>query len=293
MIVSQHQLNDFISNKKKYYYRYILGLKKKEISMALELGTIVHKAILEWISSDGDEKNEKKIIMEALSEAKNQENVVTANAMIGGFFKRYRDLFKNQVTKSFTDPDSEIYVRVGDDYISCHPDIIYQLPDKSIWIGEIKTTSNIEDFADGLPLDFQINMYFHALKQHSEGKGWKPSGVHYLAIRKPSIRQKKSESLEDFLDRIQMEYQSPESFGKDPSFYFRDEKLLMKDSLIEEDLKVILKDLKQSIRQNLWYCDTSKCNKFGGCEYRPLCSTFPENRQMIIDAYYERKEEKS
>jgi hypothetical protein len=88
--------------------------------------------------------------------------------------------------------------------------VIDGLSDDSVT--ELKTTSRLDaSYIDRLDVDFQISWYLEAasrIKQRPIRK------MNYAVIRWPSSKQRKKETVEEYIERIQKDYQDR------PDFYF-------------------------------------------------------------------------
>jgi len=140
-------------------------------------------------------------------------------------------------------------------------------------IVEHKTASKIGDsYIDRLPLDTQIRGYIFGAQ---EGLGLHPVEVLYDVIRKCSLRRKSDEDLDDFNERIALDYASR------PEFYFFRETLKFNSSDIGQFVNDM--DLTFSEYSNIvdnydpknpasWVCSDNICNEFfKNCPYMPLC----------------------
>lgn len=131
---------------------------------------------------------------------------------------------------------------------------------------EYKTASQInKGYFDRVSLDEQITLYMYAYR---EKFGVKPEGVIYRVLKKPTIRQTKKESLEQFCNRLEQDYVDR------PDFYFFEQKYYRS----ENDLKQFEKELWAFTQQYLYEkrndinCkNASRCLDFGQCEYMPIC----------------------
>lgn len=104
-------------------------------------------------------------------------------------------------------------------------DGLYEGPRGKLWLHETKTKTTVDE--DGirlsLPFDLQTMLYSYvAQKVYGRSVG----GVLYDVIRRPGLKQGKTESLKGFLDRIKLE------IAKNPAHYFyRWENVLAKDDI--------------------------------------------------------------
>lgn len=135
------------------------------------------------------------------------------------------------------------------------------------WLLELKTAGQINStYIDKLMIDSQITTYFYALQRH---KNINLSGVIYRIVKKPSIRQTKKETVQQYCERLIEDYKFR------PDFYFFEEKLYRSNEdmkLYERELWMFTQYLLQCNREGLWYRNTSRCADWGKCDYLPLCT---------------------
>lgn len=116
-----------------------------------------------------------------------------------------------------------------------------------------------------LPLDRQI-----ALEAYGT---WRATGleareVFYRMMRKPSIRQRKGEDIEEFCERVAQDYLDR------PDFYCVEEHFLRTaDDLlrIETELWEWASQIRRSRAAGTWTRNTSQCAEYGGCQFLALC----------------------
>lgn len=142
---------------------------------------------------------------------------------------------------------------------------------KEHWIMETKTKSRISgNLVDMLQFDFQSFMYMHGCKLTY---GILPKGVLYNIVRKPQIERKKTETIDQFTDRLKNDIKNR------PEFYFiRYQVSIPKEEYenwVNNDLNMILNEYKSWEASNFSniYRNTINCEtKFGSCQYLPICA---------------------
>lgn len=142
------------------------------------------------------------------------------------------------------------------------------MKDGEPWLVEHKTSSVINaTYKNKLPMDQQTLTYSWAdWKQHDEVI----SGVVYDVIKKPTIRQKKAESREDFLNRLRQSYiDGPEKH------FFREDLKYSKKQLIKFEKKLItiiklMRKAEENPKEEV-YRNEGACSDFGGCMYKEIC----------------------
>jgi hypothetical protein len=116
-----------------------------------------------------------------------------------------------------------------------------------------------------LPLDRQLALECYGT--------WRATGmevreVFYRMMRKPSIRQKKGESIGDYCERISADYQER------PDFYCVEEHLIRTaDDLLRTEVELWewASQLRRAKAGGVWTRNTSQCAEYGGCAFVPLC----------------------
>jgi hypothetical protein len=116
-----------------------------------------------------------------------------------------------------------------------------------------------------LPLDRQIALACYGT--------WRATGlqvreVFYRFVRKPSIKQRKDESIEEFCERLAQDYLDR------PDFYAHEEHILRSsDDLVrvEAELWEWASQLRRLRAGEFWPRNTSACVDFGGCAFMGKC----------------------
>jgi hypothetical protein len=122
-----------------------------------------------------------------------------------------------------------------------------------------------------LPLDRQVAIYRYGI--------WRATGrrvetVRYRWTRKPQIRQRQNETVEEYCERIRQDY------VERPDFYLHEEEpqfATTGDLLrIEAELWVLAEQVRHAERQKLYVRNTAHCHEFGGCQFIPICTGDPD-----------------
>lgn len=151
-------------------------------------------------------------------------------------------------------------------------DGVFRVPKrpKELWLMEHKFKSFIqeENLVDTLSLDFQVNVYLWALRRLY---GIVPTGVLYDIIRKPSIRQNRSETFQVYCKRLEKDVQSR------PEFYFIRLEICISEKDMDKfeiEFEYLLRDFVNWFDKSIGhYKNTYHCvDKYGRCPYLPICS---------------------
>lgn len=249
MIVSISRIKLFKACRRAYELKYIHELEPVEKAEALETGITYHE-MLEELYKEGDFLN----IEEEYS--KEQAMAVAYKKYIYPHFK----------------------VKSVEDWFE------YELPDCDKLIGrtdgiaedgvlvEHKTTSQEigEDYEYNLQWDEQILAYMLATGTR---KMW------YTVCRKPTIRQKKDESDEEFFQRM------VEWYDTDTPSKIRLLAVERTDEEVEQfrrELVSMIDTMKKAESVGEFYRNCSHCNKYGRrCEYSSICLHYDPNQEYI------------
>jgi hypothetical protein len=191
--------------------------------------------------------------------------------------------------------DSDVWVEVNpfenmDNGEVGYVDSVLELPDGSRWLVEDKTTSRFEDaetLAMALRMDDQIATYALAFAD----QGIKLAGVKYRQVLKTLLRQKKTETLQEYVERVGEVYQSePGTYCREIQIIFNDDDLktwrVQKD---RENLDIIQYFDRYDLAE--WPFNGSSCiSAYGPCEFLGLCNNpcdtsknFTENGKEPLD----------
>jgi hypothetical protein len=131
-----------------------------------------------------------------------------------------------------------------------------------------------------LPLDRQLQLGRYGV--------WRATGrpvnrVHYRWVKKPSIKQRQGETVDEFTDRLAADYEAREDFYsyEPPPSYITAADLLR----IEAELWTWAEQLRALRRQRIYDRNTASCSDFGGCKYVAICSGDPDAEHL----YYRRE----
>ena len=151
----------------------------------------------------------------------------------------------------------------GGGRITAHPG--YELIENKL-VGQI-TPQKVQR----LPLDRQVAIYRYGIWRAT---GRKVETVRYRWTRKPQIRQKQNETLEEYADRIVADYKERPDFyvhvGK-PQFATTGDLLR-----IEAELWQLAEMVRAAERGRIFVRNTAHCSDFGGCPYVAVCTRDPD-----------------
>jgi|SRR6185503_12759564 len=144
-------------------------------------------------------------------------------------------------------------------------------PTGDLWLFETKTKSYIDEqsLSDRLNFELQVMLYLWAMKQTY---GETPRGVLYNIVKRPLLRQKVKESLDDFCDRITADVQSrPEEYFVRYNVSVTPDEL---DEWANRDLQRMMAHLyRWANNPDHTYRNSGACQMWNRpCEYLRLCA---------------------
>lgn len=149
---------------------------------------------------------------------------------------------------------------------------------------EIKTTSRLDSaYLERLELDWQVSSYMAAA---SVVYGQPVRHMVYRIAKKPSIRQKKTETHADFVVRLVEDYKSR------PDFYFEEVMISRTDDQIQRwwfEAWELHERILRIENGGMTVRNSRHCLDFGRCTYFDLCrgAVGPEAFRVLDDAHPE------
>jgi hypothetical protein len=125
-----------------------------------------------------------------------------------------------------------------------------------------------------LVLDRQVTLGAYGL--------WRATGkpvtkIHYRYVKKPQIKQRQNETVDQFCSRIIADYRER------PDFYCYEETLFRttEDMLrVECELWIWAEQLRNLRRQRIYDRNVSSCDDYGGCQFLPICTAEPDHQSL-------------
>ena len=193
----------------KEHLRYDRNLVPKRNSEARNLGTAVHKG-LETHSVDAALAELDREVHSQEEQDKLDTQKATVAAMLKGYwaagFSTFDSLkpelkFSVPIRNPKTGANSKKFLFEG------KVDGVATI-DGQHWLVEYKTSGQLDQsYFDKLYLDTQVTSYIYGAQR---ALGITFAGVIYRVIRKPTIRQKQKETLEEYFARLEADYLDPE-----------------------------------------------------------------------------------
>jgi hypothetical protein len=293
--------------RRRYYFAYILGVRRAFRSIPLRMGGIWHLGVGEYESGTPIE-TAVSMIRQAyadepcpacLSQVEYEVEEETVIAMVLGHYDRYRD---DQIIKSIAVEKMFAVPIINPDTGRPTPsfesagmvDRIGALPDQTTAVVERKTTSeSIEPespYWKALRNDPQISRYMLATK----ALGFDVTKVIYDVVKKPAIRPRQVTKAEVALANRDGHYcglalegpcperETPKMYGARlradmkarPDFYFARNEIARTDGDLEEfqyDLWQTQQEIRQAMNNGRFYRNPASCLEPFTCDYLDVC----------------------
>ena len=257
-------LDEWLMDREQARLSYVEGWSSKGLSVPLDFGLSFHDC-LEWVAKGRSYKTAYRRVLNPYYERKapkieyhERGKLLQIIDMADVVFKEYWKYWQN-FDKDFRYLFQEESFNVPHRTKNGHEvplrgrwDAVYQSSDNGIWLMENKTKSVIDELGllAALPFDLQSMLYVHALQTHLK----KPvAGILYNVIRRPQLRQKKTENHEEFIQRVQ------DDVVKRPEHYF----MRWKVDLTQDDIdKWVTRSLDPILDQVYLWWQSIKENPF-------------------------------
>ena len=216
----QHHISLFRRDRKAFYNQFVLRLPEANPDY-FKIGRAVDIAVKCFHLH-----NKAVYPMDYLPRAQ----VDLVEVMIRGYIKKYQETsFRN-----FSVPLYEI--PMGEFLLQCSPDLVADDIEGNGWIIELKT--GVQHDA----LDFQTLTYCWA---YYKINGYAPAGLLKRTVRKPTIKQRKKETPEEFSKRLHQDYDDrPDNYYKAEAVEVPLAEILEHEKYIKEILRSINRALK-------------------------------------------------
>ena len=254
MKFSHSRINTFKQCPKLFDYKYNQNLVKIDgDSESLMLGKAFHRGIelgdVNKLEKELDENND------FLTE-NNETNKVIVLAMVEAFFNKYPHHNEGDVHH-----EVKIETTFGNHDFIMFADAIIEEPD-GIILREYKTASRIDStYIDKLKFNDQISRYCLAIEQEYH----KPvKRIEYYVAKKPLLRLKQNETLEQFRNRLVEKISEDEESIQ----YFE---LTRTREQLDEELSDLIYDMDTISKTTHYTKNLSACSCYGNCPYLELC----------------------
>lgn len=268
MQFSHSRINCFKQCPKMFDYKYNQHLFRIDgDSTALILGKAFHRGIelgnVEELEKELDDNND-------FLDENAETNKVIVLAMVEAFFNKFPHHNEGNVKH-----EVEIKTDFDDNEFIMYADAIVEEPDGLI-LREYKTASRIDaTYIDKLEFNDQISRYCLAIEQEL---GKKVKKIEYYVAKKPLLRQKNGETLEQFRERLVEKITEDEESIQ----YFE---LHRTKEQLEEEKEDLIYDMNVINNTKRYTKNLSACSCYGNCPYLNLCM-----KEKDAELLYEVKE---
>ena len=269
----------FMNCRKKWEYEYIRRLAPRRVSIPFLVGGLFHDGLdrMYKVGAFDAEEFEEQVVLPKCEQAAEQclepgqsDDVWMQRAVVMGMLKGYAKAYLKGDMASYkilrAEESFAIPLEKGRQYMGKRDLLVMDRKTEKLVLFEHKTTSRLDGgYLAKLPLDNQILGY-----AWSVGKlmGRLPERVVYNVAKKPGIRQKASETFEEFAARVEQEY------VLEPARYFYRETIHFSKADIDRfyaGLGPIAGEMERCVKTNFFYQNTGHCTTYGACQYMPLC----------------------
>lgn len=288
--LSFSSISMFLNCKRMYWWKYVRNLVPNKFNKAYLIGTVVHHGIYQLYAKNPNAIN---IALELFNEKVNElraslnispeieqdlvEQELVIKGMLNAYAARYSDII--EATLHHVN-EHELTIPINDNVrVTANLDNILDSGDGKL-VHEIKTSKSVTpDYVRNIQNSLQAAIYFHGYNLVNEND--KLIGIMYDVIKKPSIRRKKLESYQGYLDRLVDYYDDP---TKIDNFYMEIIKvpLLGKNRVFETIDKISSEILTYGDDKSMYYCNDMFCNIYGKCTYFDLCH-YNENPNTLMN----------
>ncbi len=290
--LSYSSISTFLECRRKFWWNYVRRLVPIQLNQAFLVGEIVHFGISEMYA-----KNENAIedamthfnsrvneLRSALAISPNieqelveQEYVV--RGMLNGYKSKYSDII--EVTEHIkNEHELRFVVNENINILAYLDNILLSLDGKLVH--EIKTTKSLTpEYVKNIQNSLQAALYFHGNNHIETDESNQFVGILYDVIRKPSIRVKKNEAYDAYLQRLIDYYEDPKS--EFDNFHMEVIKFpLISKQRVFETVEGVGNDIL-SIREDKsrYYCNDRACLVRSKCVYYDICH-FGENPSTML-----------
>lgn len=240
--VSISKLGTFKACRRMYELKYIEGLKSDAVSNALQIGANYHELLAQ--------SNKTKFIPVDFDKA---TAMATAYSK---YIKPELGVLKNVETW--------IEQVITDDYKLVG--VLDGMTQDGILVEHKTTSLSLEEFEYNLQWDEQMLAYMLMTGARS---------IIYSVVKKPTIRQRKTETEEQFFDRMVKWYD--EETDKKIAMIYQERS----DAEVEQFRKQLVRMTKEMETDN-FYRNTSYCRSWGRmCEYAPMCLKYNPDEEYF------------
>lgn len=297
--MSVSSVQDWMTCKRLYYYKRIKKYERTVYNLPFIVGRVVHEGLAALMRKSKDPKTGKPNVLavmkaafvkerlmaqkqyvlssEQLAELDRQEYVT--RGMLTAYATKYSKMIRDM---ELMGSEVEGALQISDDAtVVIKMDNIARIRAKKV-LHELKTTKVITpDYIKRIQTDLQTAVYFHFHNIIFEDE--KIDEIMYDVIRKPSIKQKKKETLPEYMNRLAEWYQKPDDYGG----VFHIERFKSPGISESDAINTVVKVSEEMLRSKQkedYYQDFDKCHSYFGdvCPMYALCHEGGETKENLL-----------
>lgn len=289
--ISVSSLDDFMTCRRLYYYKRIKKYEKSVFNLPFLVGRVVHEGMSHLLKKKSNAielmvkffREEKKKINEQfvldekqLKDVNEQEHIT--KAILTAYSRRYAKMLKDA---TLLDSEVEGALQLSDNVVFVIKlDNLMRIRGKKV-LHELKTSKYITpEYVKMIQTDRQMTIYYRFYNLIFEKHPIQE--VMYDVIRKPSIRQKKTESYSTFLKRLSEWYDETDEMSKFHIERFK-EPIVSEESILNTVQHVASEMLASKSKED-YYENHDNCASYYGdiCPYYELCHRGGETKENLV-----------
>lgn len=269
----------FLNCRKKYEFSYVYGLAPRKPSIPFLVGGLFHNELDIMYTEGGFDEDAARLRIRKACELasraegltpEDSDKIYMQQAIAVGAVKGYAGKYLEDDLKRWEVVEAEGAFKIempgGWSYHGKTDLIIREKKGKKVKLVEHKTAGKIDAaYITKLPLDNQILGYAWAKGRQKIDL----DGVIYNVTKKPAIRQRQNESINEFYKRVEAEY------TERPEEYFYRESLTFSGSDIKrfsDELAMFVREIDRCHEEDFFYQNTTQCTALGVCPFMKLCT---------------------
>lgn len=272
----------------KYEYSYVYGLAPRRQSIPFLVGGLFHDELDKmYTAGELDAEGMAKRVAEACERACSTEGITAEDSdkiwmqqsIVKGMLTGYAALYLEKDMDAWeileTEGSFEVHLPGGWVYRGKKDMVIRNKKTNMVFLVEHKTTARLDaGYVAKLPMDNQILGYAWARREMIQqdpkaAKGMRPfAGVVYNVTKKPQIRQRQTETLAQYLKRVE------EDYALNAGTYFYRETLTFSDADLdrfEKQLKLFISHIDRAHEEKSFIQNAGHCTAMGVCPFMSLC----------------------
>lgn len=242
---------------KKYRFEYIELKQLKKEREYLTFGTNGHKALAIFFKN-GPDALQEHFELKAYQDDDQKLMSGKIRALVNAFTRSEEALSIKPIMV-----EELIQYECEGKTIAGKIDLMAEIGSKK-WLIDHKFLGDISD-TNSFKVNSQMDSYLLALFK----MGIQCEGIIWNLIRKPSIKVKKTETIDEYLERLE------EDLADRKDFYYLFLPVKRTANEIEEndpEIAMQIKYLNWLKETGNFFKDRSRCSDFGGCQFRSLCN---------------------